>query len=78
MHTQVAGGLWAAAWVGCFLSLWWAVVLAYVGAFTVPVTYSMCKPRLQALVKNIRAHTIVSWFVVQGVCTHNTSCNAQS
>jgi hypothetical protein len=57
---QVAGGLWAAAWVGQYLSLWWAVVLAYLGAFTVPVTYTALQPRLQALAKSIRAQTIVS------------------
>jgi hypothetical protein len=57
---QVAGTLWASAWVGSFLSLWWAVVVAYLGAFTVPVTYQALRPSLEAAAKKIRAQTIVS------------------
>lgn len=57
---QVAGGLWAAAWVGSFLTLWWAVLLAYLAAFTVPVTYSALKPTLESAAARVRAQTIVS------------------
>jgi hypothetical protein len=46
--------------VGSFLNLWWAALLAYLGAFTVPVTYSALKPTLQAAVTRARAQTIVS------------------
>lgn len=57
---QVAGALWASAWVGSFLSLWWAVVLAYLGAFTVPFTYQAIRTSLESAAKKIRAQTIVS------------------
>lgn len=57
---QVAGALWASAWVGSFLNLWWAVVLAYLGAFTVPFTYQALRPSLESAAKKIRAQTIVS------------------
>jgi hypothetical protein len=57
---QVAGGLWAAAWVGQYLSMWSAVLLAYLAAFTVPVTYKALQPRLEASAKRFRAQTIVS------------------
>lgn len=58
--------LWASAWVGSFLSLWWCVLLGYLGAFTLPVTYALLKPSLQTLVKAIRAQTIVSAWGDQG------------
>lgn len=57
---QVAGVLWASMWVGSCLSVWYAVLLAYVGAFTVPVAYTALKPTLQSVTTKIRAATLVS------------------
>lgn len=70
---QVAGALWATAWIGSYLTLWWCVLLAYIGAFTLPVCYQAIKGRLEAAAKTIRAHTIVSYASarstdVRGVC----------
>lgn len=56
---QVAGALWATAWIGSFLTLWWGVLLGYIAAFTVPVTYQALKPSLEAVGRTIRAHTMV-------------------
>lgn len=66
VNVQVAGALWASAWVGSFLSLWWAVVLAYLGAFTVPVTYKAFKPTLELVGRKIKAQTMVSADAGQG------------
>jgi hypothetical protein len=57
----VAVALWASAWIGCYISLWWCVLLGYVGAFTVPVAYQACKGQLTAVAQVIRTHTVVSF-----------------
>lgn len=55
---KVAGVLWAAAWIGSFLSLWWCALLAYIGAFTLPAAYMASRDSLEATAKSIRAATI--------------------
>eukprot|EP00879_Flechtneria_rotunda_P007148 GHRR01007501.1.p1 GENE.GHRR01007501.1~~GHRR01007501.1.p1 ORF type:complete len:308 (+),score=98.45 GHRR01007501.1:213-1136(+) len=57
---KVAVVLWTTAWVGSFLSLWSFALLAYVGAFTLPVAYQAAKGQLAAAAKSVRAGTIVS------------------
>jgi uncharacterized membrane protein len=57
---QVACALWAATWLGSYLTLYWAVLLGWVGAFTVPITLKKLQPSLAAVTASIRARTIVS------------------
>jgi hypothetical protein len=60
MRWQVAGGLWAATWVGSYLSLYWCWLLAYVGAFSLPYLLTTYKAQLTAAVDAAKAATIVS------------------
>eukprot|EP00775_Hariotina_reticulata_P010174 gene10174-10334_t len=75
---RVASVLWAMAWIGRFISLWWCVLLAYVGIFTVPAVYVACKGHVHAMFNAVWGPTggkitqlprITRFFATAGIVT---------